>query len=545
MQEIELKTMPGTLQGYSNTRGRRIALYPGAFRPPHAAHFVAVRHLLTLPQIDEVVVIISNRCRLIPGTTLALDATIAQRIWAIYLQGIEKVRVEVASHTAVGHAFEYFDHVDVGDTLLFCLGEADISQGDDRFRNLINLSQQSGIHASLIQAPTGSLPIRSTSLRAALLQGDTGQKEFFAALPTHLTNKQRAEVWEVCQKGIREMGDVIKEKVHTFINRTWLGNDIIELSCSNQDKLDQVFRVKLKDGRCLFLKYAGDALGTEEFRNEESLKPRQRLSVERKVLKWLKEQNFDDIEIPKVIAFDKKTWTLVLSEVSPNGNSLEQDLQKSIFNPIISSKVSRFLAECHTISHPVPPLWGSAEADRQHWKRMLALRTADLTLEEFPQDLRNNLATLMLDSEKAAEARLMNLNFHPKNILLSQENVGVIDFELSSSFGDPAFDFGSFLGHYIYWIIVSSTDTSWQKAIQNALGAYQLEVGNLWERMELRVIAFTGVALLNIQTREDLGFNRDLVGRVRQAGMVLLDQGIKQDGDAERILCKTIHEFSR
>lgn len=537
------KAMIETHQFHNITRGRRIALYPGAFRPPHAAHYVAVRHLLTLPQIDEVVVIISNRCRPIPGTTWALDATIAQRIWSIYLRGVKKVRVEIAPHTAVGHAFEYFDHAGVGDTLLFCLGEADIGQGDDRFRNLINLSKQSGIQASIIQAPTGALPIRSTSLRAALGQGDMGRKNFLVALPTHLTDKQRGEVWRVCREGIREIRDVIKDKVHAFIIRTGLG-EIENLRITGQDKMDPVFRIQLKEDRCLFVKYAGDALGTEEFGNGQTLKPRQRLSVERKALKWLKVHKPGDIEIPEVVAFDKKTWTLVLSEVCTNGNPLQDDLQRGVFNPIIASKASQFLAKCHSTLNQPPPLWGDAEADRKHWKRMLALNTVELKLEECSKDIRNNLETLILVSNKAEENRFIHLGFQPKNIFISKDKIGVIDFELSSSIGDPAFDLGSFLGHYLYWIFASATDHSWKQAIQRAVQAYQQGVGDQWEYMDFRVIAFTGATLLNIRIREDRRLNKDLAGRVRQAGNFLLDQGIKQRGETDRILYEAIHRFS-
>ena len=532
-----------TFQSQNTTRGRCIALYPGAFRPPHAAHFIAVRHLLSLPEIDEVVVIISNRCRPIPGTTLALDATISQHIWSIYLRGIENVRVQVASHTAVGQAFAYFDHAEAGDRLLFCLGESDSSHGDDRFRHLKNLSTKSGIPASLIRAPTGSLPIRSTSLRTALIRGEAGRHEFMAALPTHLTSNEREEVWEVCQEGMREMSDVIEEKVHAFIVRTGLG-EIEDLRRAGRDTFDPVFHVHLKDGHGVFVKYAGDALGTEEFGNEQTLKPRQRLSSERRALKWLRAHLSGDVEIPEVVYFEKKTWTLALSEVGQNGTSLQSELERGIFNPTIAGKGSQFLAECHTISHPVPPLWGDAETDRQHWKKMLFLRTTELTSKGFSQDVRGNLITLMLASQEASEARFINLDFQPKNILIGKGNIGVIDFEMSSSFGDPAFDLGSFLGHYVYWILALSTDTPWQNALQQAVHAYQQGVGELWARMGGRVIAFIGATLLHMLVKENRTFNRDVNDRVLPAGTFLLAQGMKQQGEPGQILSETISRYS-
>jgi len=94
-------------------------------------------------------------------------------------------------------------------------------------------------------------------------------------------------------------------------------------------------------------------------------------------------------------------------------------------------------------------------------------------------------------------------------------------------------------------ILASSTGNSWQKAIQRALHRYQQEVGNLWEGMELRVVAFTGATLLNIWTREDFKFNRDLTRTVMQTGTFLLAQEIKQREDSERVSCKAIHDFSR
>ena len=89
-------------QKEEDSKGRCIALFPGAFRPPHRAHFAALLNLVLRPDIDEVVVIITNRCRNIPGTTKVLDTDIAEHIWAIYLQDMEKVRVEVAPGSATG-----------------------------------------------------------------------------------------------------------------------------------------------------------------------------------------------------------------------------------------------------------------------------------------------------------------------------------------------------------------------------------------------------------------------------------------------------------
>lgn len=530
-------------QKLTKSKGRRIALYPGAFRPPHAAHYAAVRHLLALPQIDEVVVIIANRCRVIPGTTQAFDTEVAQRVWAMYLQGVENVRVEISPHNAVVHALGYFTKVQSEDTLLFCLGEADFEDGDDRFRTLQHLSVETGINAEVLSAPTGSIPIRATVLREALVKGEDQKGEFFSALPTHLTRNQQEVVWSLCQQNMREIGDVLKEKVMTLLEGMNLG-PIQDLWNTHFGKMDPVFCLQLKDNQRLFIKYAGDTVGAGTLGQRLSPKPRRRLATERRALRWLKGNMRRNVEFPEIVHFDKSTWTLVTTEVCPGGTSLESQLQKGNFDPVIAGKASQFLAECHTISHPVPPLWGSAEADRQHWKRILALKTSSLEVETCSTDIRNNLGTLLFASGNAEENCFVHLDFQPKNIFISGDNIGIIDFELSSNIGDPAFDLGIFLGHYVHGILASAKDASWKHALKFALQSYQKGVGKLWKSMDSRVIAFTGTTLLNIQAREDVRPNQDLAGRMMQAGIFLLAQVAKKHIDAERILCQAINDFS-
>ena len=522
--------------------GRIIALYPGAFRPPHAAHYAAVRYLLTRPDIDEIVVIISNRARLIPGTTLALDATIAQRIWRLFLGNLEKVRIEIASHTAVEHALKYFAHCQNGSSLLFCLGETDLKRGDDRFRKLGELERQYGVDANIIQAPTGAYSVRSADLRTALIEDDAGKSRFFSALPNHLTCQQREEIWAICQEGILELQTIVQAKIHAVMNRSNLG-PIKKLSCSSSDKPDQVFRARLEDERVVFIKYAGDALGIEEWSGAHTLKPRERLSVERKVLKWLATHLNTDFEIPTVIHFEKKTWTLVLSEVCPHGSSLQDNLQRGIFDPVIASQACQFLRKCHTIPH-APVLWGTQEADQKHWKSILDLYTVALPSEKFSIDTFSNLKNLKLASEQVAQPCFLHLDFHPKNVLFRDGEIGVIDFERSSSWGDPALDLGMFLGHYVYWALNSSADNSWYTTIQTIVDTYQRGIGDSWPQMAPRAVAFAGATLCYILASKDLtrAYGSEHVIR---AGEFLLTQCIEHDAKPDQILCKTLTFFTR
>ncbi|RMH35847.1 MAG: hypothetical protein D6690_07880, partial [Nitrospirae bacterium] len=209
---------------------RRIALYPGAFRPPHAAHVHAVHALLQRRDIDEVVVIVSNRCRPVPGTTRVLGADVAEKIWGIYLRGFDtsRVRVEMASETAIRHALEYFHRVPPGSTLYFCLGEADFASGDPRFQSIAELAERTGIAASIIAAPTGGMTVRGTDVRAALGQREAGRHAFLAALPDYLTETERQDVWELCRANLKAMSEVLAPTIRTIVERQALG-PLVEL----------------------------------------------------------------------------------------------------------------------------------------------------------------------------------------------------------------------------------------------------------------------------------------------------------------------------
>jgi hypothetical protein len=523
----------------NTSKGRCLALFPGAFRPPHKAHFFAVLDLASRPDVDEVVVIIANRCRNIPGTTKALDTEVAKRIWVIYLKDVPKARVEVAPKGAVKHALGYFEKVETGDRLLFCIGETDLRRGDERFANLNDLSKRKGIAASLIETPTGAITVRATSLRATLARGDEGREEFMAALPSHLTAEQRMSVWKECRAGMREMGDIIKEKVRALIDRNRFG-EVADLSIARDGKTDPVYRVQFKDGRCYFVKYAGDTVASASMVATQSLKPRKRISVERRVIRCLSQNISDNIEIPEVVFFDKETKALVLTEVCPGGRTLEDDLKGGIFDLEVVKEASRFLADCHKRVDCVKPLWGSKANDLSHWRTILSLRTTGFPSEIITKRMRENLKALQLTSDQSRENRLLNLNFCPKNIFVGERKIGVIDLELSSSVGDPACDMGYFFGHYLFWGILTSSGMACQKAIHGALTAYRRRIGDFSLGIQSRTVAFAGASILyNITGNEGLdlhGFKSQLIS----VAASLLEKGSGPIEDIDQTLSDAV-----
>jgi hypothetical protein len=526
-------TSTNTIRG--EAKARHLALFPGAFRPPHQAHYAAILDLASRPEVDEVVVIIANRCRYIPGTTKALDAEVARRVLSIYLQDIPKVRIEIARHDAISHALGYVDRAVPGDSLLFCIGETDFERGDDRFEQLLSQKEHAGVFVSVVPAPTSSLLIRATALREVLAIGEAGRAEFMTALPPHLNAALRERVWSICRNGLRPVSDIIEEKLRSIINPQLLAK-IDKLTCVVPDKLDPVFRAQLHDGSSLFIKYAGDTTEAGSLGQPLKLKPRRRLAAERRALNYLRSRSFNEVELAETVSFDKETLTLVLSEVCPGGTTLQDQLRAGVFDPQVAAAAGRFLAACHTVTDNFPALWGARETDLHHWRTMLALRTTDLESPWLSGAIRRNLQQLRTESDAAREQRFFHLDYCPKNIRVAQNVIGVIDLELCSSVGDPAYDLGTFLGHYVLWGLHFSSGRSSQIAIQVAINAYRQKVGPAWSDMRARVVAFAGASLLSSLVRdhhrECSGFERRLVDTA--AFLILQDVG--RGKDVEQIL---------
>lgn len=505
--------------------GRHLALFPGAFRPPHQAHFAAILDLTSRPDINEVVVIIANRCRHIPGTTHALDADVAREVLAIYLHDVPKVRIEIARHDAISHALSYIDRAGPGDSLLFCIGEADFEQGDDRFDQLLSQKEHTGVLASVMPAPTGSLQIRATVLREALAVGEAGRTEFMMALPPHLSVEQGERVWTICRNGLRPMSEIVEEKLRSIIDPQ-LRTQIDTLTCMVPGKLDPVFRAQLREGRSLFIKYAGDTTETGKVGDRLKPKPRRRLGAERRALNYLRARALDKIELAEMISFDKETLTLIQSEVCTSGTSLQDQVQTGEFDPQVAAAVAHFLAVCHTVTGKMPALWGEHETDLHHWQAMLALRTSDIAASWVSAKSHYHLQQLKTTSDAAQRSGFFHLDYCPKNIRISQGKVGVIDLELCSSIGDPAYDLGILLGHYMLWGLRSSSGDACQVAISAAINSYRQQVGPAWEQMSSRVVAFAGASILAALVQDEQRVLRGFAQQLAHTAGVLLSQEV-------------------
>lgn len=447
---------------------RRLALFPGAFRPPHQAHLAAIRDLAARDDIDEVVVIVSGRARHVPGTLWVLPPLVAQAIFDVYLRGLPKVRVEIAERTAVARAHEYIARAAPGDRVLLCLGESDFDAGDSRFDRPEGATA-SGVRAEIVAAHTGHLPVRATDLRRALALGEPGREAFRALLPPTLDAADRTAVWEICLEGLRPIDEWAADRLRAMVVANGIGA-LTRVAAIRSGTLDPVFRLTLSDGRLLVGKFAGDTVDDEAFDDPKRPKPRRRLQVESRTLTAIasaarrderegKEDRLGQKErgvhrgrvvVPDVVMFDKQSSILLMTDVGSDGRLLEAALGEGEFDTAIASALGEWLAWVHTRVPFARPVWGNAAADRAYWQRVLERSTSLSRSLDLSVTVRERLDEVLHESAAAGSDGLRLLGCDARSVYIRPDTIALVDFERAGSHADPAFDLGRMMASYAY-----------------------------------------------------------------------------------------------
>ena len=73
--------------------GKKVAILPGGFKPPHAGHYGLAKHLSSDSDVDEVVVIIGKKSRFSEvDPKIELTAEQSKKLWDIYTSNDENIK---------------------------------------------------------------------------------------------------------------------------------------------------------------------------------------------------------------------------------------------------------------------------------------------------------------------------------------------------------------------------------------------------------------------------------------------------------------------
>ena len=87
----------------------------------------------------------------------------------------------------------------------------------------------------------------------------------------------------------------------------------------------------------------------------------------------------------------------------------------------------------------------------------------------------------------------------PKNIFQRQDkSVGIFDFEFASGAGDPAYDIGFLIGHYLLFSLLKDSPATSIDAIANAMQTYFAEIQSIQSNSPFitRMLKYAGATLL-------------------------------------------------
>ena len=197
-----------TTQVLTEKEGRKVALLPGGFKPPHAGHYGLAKELSSDPDIDEVVVIIGKKPRfseIDPQTSVTADQS--KSIWDIYTRNDENIKVRIQEgSTPVSDVYDMIadkNSFSEGDTVV--LGKSNKDIGDKRYARAQSWAERynPGVAVEEKVFPfTGGKGMGGTALRNLISGGD--KEALISKLPGHLGTEEKHAIWGLLQPSATE-----------------------------------------------------------------------------------------------------------------------------------------------------------------------------------------------------------------------------------------------------------------------------------------------------------------------------------------------------
>jgi tRNA A-37 threonylcarbamoyl transferase component Bud32 len=304
------------------------------------------------------------------------------------------------------------------------------------------------------------------------------------------------------------MIELINEKQReAYISELWprLFNEApagLEAKFIDAGVMNFVFSVK-SNSKSIYLKQALEkAKHHDKIGGDLAGIPKERIMYEENYINAIRSHLPDEIELPLVLNYDKKNNVLVLSDVMKDGILLEASLRNGIFNEKPAYNIGKFLGIAHSATmNKCTAVRGSVEEDIRNWHIFLNMRTRGICMkEDFGKNVMTELHSLYETAKSKKSCNVaINMDCCPKNIFeRSDGSIGIVDFELASSVGDPAYDLGFLIGHYLIMAVIhrAMLDTS-TKAIKCILNGYEKEMKNLTDdSFTERLIKYSGAILL-------------------------------------------------
>lgn len=394
--------------------GRTIALYPGAFRPPHANHLAVVDQLVGLA--DEVVVIVSNRSRWVPRQDRFLPPSVGVEAWGVLLGGrYPTVSVVAAPASGVAEAIAMVERADTGIHHLLCVGEKDRAAGLGRFSKMAAVLP-AGVTAEVVTGVPPVVECSASDLRRAVGHGD--RASFARGYPGEPDAVVDA-VWVLC----RTSGVSAAESARRTII------DVLDLDAAAdvsavppRTGVPRTFLVGGPDESATVVRYANDAVSG---RASPGHGRRDGVWVERNALQWAKKAGrASGVQVPQIRCFDRRRATLALTPVLPAGE------------PLVDAELSA--SQWRQVAHRLGAFVGHAQAPGV--RLMRSRSDKDRAAFDRRVEALFDLGVIASDLVGRGGPCFGHLALCADNVRVDFPHVGVVDFERASSWAAPMVD---------------------------------------------------------------------------------------------------------
>lgn len=493
--------MHGARGGNYRTSPARIALYPGSFKPPHSSHIHAINYLLNHVGVDRVVVIISNRCRQIPGTNLVVDAATAVALFEKMLRKsalpLDRIELVVARHRAVTEATSYVERVARHTSLLFCVGEEDFLSGDNRFSAIGSVAANHNVSVHIQVLPIPPDNVHSSQLRYQLARSKAGMREYVRCLPANLSLSDKKDLWADCRRRLKPVCEAVRPKIVASLGGR---HDISESRLTHNDSLtiDPVFEFRDSGDNIFVVKYAGDTTSTGSFGGRLIQKPARRISVERRATRYFSSHFSRSIFPTRVVFFDRELRVLVLGGRPAGASNIASELSQGVFCRDVASKSGALLAKIHSCPLPENGFWSDEDTDEFHWHSLVTTLASRAGRVAEKIDLDPGQLSRICAAVLTARVQVVHLSFTADRLWRNNKDITFEDLECIGNFGDPAYDVGSLVSSYLSAGIACQSLPASLAAIRDFEVAYRDSSANREHSFTRRVAIYAALQLLAV-----------------------------------------------
>jgi len=227
-----------------------------------------------------------------------------------------------------------------------------------------------------------------------------------------------------------------------------------------------------------------------------------RIKYEKNVIANIQDKLPGSIKVPEIIHYDEKNNVVIMTDVAgKNGKLLQHCLLAGEFNSQVASRIGQFLGIVHNHTYMKDiTVRGNKAEDKKNWQVFLNMRTSGIQSGLIKSDIAEKLAGLYHNTlNNHTSDILVIMDCCPKNIFQRQGNsVGIFDFEFASGVGDPAYDIGFLIGHYLLFALLKGPSASSIAAIGHCVQSYFAEIQSIQFRSPFitRMLKYAGATLL-------------------------------------------------